>query len=322
MKFDRYNTNFIIPDGAEINNVMMGYCSSEDKNSPKYIGTFGLGPCTAIAASVIDEDGNVYRFCSHMDMGNIVGISITDHLMRFATFLSKIPNIKSIDCKLVSGMSFLDNCPRTNNEEVVLKGLDKIKEKYKFDVKVIHSTVVQINPKGRIIFPGEYEIEKQKSYKMKEVALANGFFIDYSTKSECIAHEKLGCYLYDVSAIVEEQMKDKTPEEKNEMAMQAMRSGEFGNVIMENNGEIVVGPSPLDPDKQAYFLVNFREIAPKNYGFVPYATTVEVKGLRGPAYAMVMPDFYNTPTLDVSVSGAALLKKTKELSKRKKGPKR
>ena len=60
MKIDMIRANYILPKEAEIKSISMGRFGSEGKYSKSYIGTFGLGPCTAIAASIIDENNNVY----------------------------------------------------------------------------------------------------------------------------------------------------------------------------------------------------------------------------------------------------------------------
>ena len=131
---DRVRANYILPKEAEIKSISMGSFGSEGKDSKLYIGTFGLGPCTAIAASIIDEKNNVYRFCSHIDMGEIAGLSIGGHLKSFSKFLSTIPKIKEINLTLVSSESFLEYRDRTDKELILLEGLKKLQEIYGFKI--------------------------------------------------------------------------------------------------------------------------------------------------------------------------------------------
>ena len=271
MKFDKYKSCFIVPDESDVIIVMMGSNGQTEANSNEYIGTFGLGPCTAIAASVVDEKGNIYRFCSHIDMGNLVGKKISQHLMDFSSFLHGIPNIKSIDCKLVSSQSFIYD--RTPNEEILLTGLKSLQDMYHFDVTMDRSTVVQISPQGKIEGLSETIVNMNRYRQMKRVASANGYKFDYSTKTPCIIDDEDRCYLMDVPFDLEELIKGLRPEDAERII--AGREKSWADSLIDKGGEIEIGMSPLDPDKHAYYLKNYRVVAKNNYDTIPYATRIE-----------------------------------------------
>ena len=276
MKMDRVRANYILPKEAEIKSISMGSFGSEGKGSKLYIGTFGLGPCTAIAASITDENNNVYRFCSHIDMGEIVGGSIDHHLNRFRNFLSSIPKIKEINLTLVSSESFLEYRDRTDEEHKLLEGLKNLQKIYGFKIQISHSTVVQISPDGKISTPSKYEIDQNKFKIIRETAIENGYKIDRTTKTPCITDENLGCYLFDITETdLVEELKGKTQEERNQIIKNRILTKSFWSSMIEKGGNVVVGISPLNPDNFAYYLTNYKEVAEKNYGFILYATRAE-----------------------------------------------
>ena len=290
MEIDRIRGNYILPEKASVVSVMMGYARSEGKESNWHIGTYGLGPCTAIASSVVDKDNNVYRFCSHIDMGEMLGYSISEHIKKFGEFLNSIPNIKEINCKLVSSQSFLPYRDRTDKELKLLEGLQKLQEKYNFKIHRAESTVVQISPDGKISMPTKEEI-KQNGYRiMKKLAIENGYKIDYSTKTPCIVDEELGCFLFEVEPYLDSLLKDESQEERNEIIRRHISSEDkeyLWSSMIKKGGNITVGVSPLDPYRFAYYLENYQEIAEKNYGHILMATKVDEptdmsKGIRTP----------------------------------------
>ena len=273
MQIDMVRANYILPKGAEIKSISMGVCGSETKGSQRYIGTFGLGPCTAIAASIIDENNNVYRFCSHIDMGNVLGLSIDEHLESFSRFLSAIPKIKESNLTLVSSESFLEGRTRTDNELKLLDGLKQLQQKYDFKIKVKHSTVVEISPDGKISTPSKYEIDENKFKIIRETAIGNGYEIDRTTKTPCIVDKKIGCYLFDITEEdLVKKLKDKSQEEMNEIIKNHISTKSFWSSMVKIGGIIVVGVSPLNPNNLAYYLTNYQEVAEKNYGYIMCAT--------------------------------------------------
>ena len=270
MIYNKFSSMYIVPIGAEVTSVMMGFNASTSANSKEYIGTFGLGPCVAIAASVVDKDGNIYRFCSHIDMGNIVGKKISEHVVDFSSFLQRIPNIESIECKLVSSQSFIYD--RTQNEEILLSGLKRLQDTYHFEISMDRSPVVQISPQGKIECLPEAIVKMNQYRQLKNVASANGYKFDYSTKTPCIIDDQDRCYLMDVPFDVEKLIKGLRPEDAERIAVP---KESWTESLVEKGGEIEIGMSPLDPDKHAYYLKNYRVVAKNNYDAIPYATRIE-----------------------------------------------
>ena len=273
MNFDNIKTNYIIPAEAEIDSVRMGLYS-QSKNPDKHIGTFGLGPCTAIAASVITDSGDVYAFCSHIDMGEIWGYSIPEHVKLFDKFLSQVNDFKSIEVKLVSSQSFLNVDYLGEKETKLLSMLQESSKKYGFEITHSKSSVVQIDPDGRIKTPSKKEIDENKMRQAREVARANGYSFDYSTKTPCIVDKNLGCFLFNCDPVLQLKLKNSNPDDYSRLLQEKLQD-RFWKSLVEAGGVVLIGDSPLNPGEKAYFLNNFKEVAEGNYGYIMNAMQID-----------------------------------------------
>ena len=201
-------------------------------------------------------------------MGEICGFSIDEHIDRFKSFLSQsTEDFQSIDVKLVSSQSFLDPGFLNDKETKLLSRLESFQQEYGFDINHQCSTVVQINPDGTIVTPSENEIKYSKMKQKKEVAKANGYGFDYSTKTPCIVDKNLGCYLMNCGTDLQLKLRNSSPEMQRQILEESL-GGSFWESLMEIGGVVSIGESPLNPGQMAYFLENFKEVAEINYGYI------------------------------------------------------
>ncbi|MCL2586769.1 MAG: hypothetical protein FWE31_00840 [Firmicutes bacterium] len=183
MKQDDFKIQYLsIPDEAKLISVEIGKSASvSDKKT--YVGTFGLGPCTAVAVSIEDAQKKIHKFVAHIDIGETLG-TIEDLILGdLRQFAGGIKNIKNAKTTLVSSESFRDKNNLTGQETKLLNAvkiaLAPVKQQIPdFTIGFDSSSVVQIQPNGQILIPDEKILDKEQERKIHAAAASMGVIID------------------------------------------------------------------------------------------------------------------------------------------------
>ena len=269
MKMDWNKTNLISEIGQDVLAVSMG--SSEitsDKNT--VIGTFGLGPCVGVAISVKDSDEKIHRFVAHIDMGQIIGMRIDEHLSKMKNFIANIIGAHDINVGLASTQSFIN--PNNLNENE-LRILGAIKELNPTNYSITNASVIEVKPDGDIICPRKEQIEQQKYKMLIDVAKANGCKIDYSLRVPYVVDEQKGCFIQSLISLDEFTKMTEEDRDKYIEGRLLYYQEEFKNY----KAKFVMGTSAIDSDSLGIYMENYKEVAEKNYGYVPFGMKVGEK---------------------------------------------
>lgn len=222
--------------------------------------TYGLGPCVAVAVVLKKSDGKIIRLLSHIDMGQIFGISIENFGVVLRRLNKYIVDSKcDIKISITSTESY--NCLKYIQENEA-KLLAQIIKSFEFigitikDIEFNNSSQVQISPKGDITAYTESQLEEHRTNMLEHDINAFGGF---TYKRLNIYITKYGAYMGNCS------LKNDCSEEEKKKYLASKCWQEY----ISSGYKLVIGQSFNNPDCMAIYLENWNDLSLRKYGTVP-----------------------------------------------------
>lgn len=265
-----YNTRMAInvPENESVRMVNMGSCVIINNNEKIHLLTHGLGPCVGVSVVIKSKDGMISRLLAHIDMGQIIGVSIKDLSNYFRNMKNSISSeVESIEISLSSTQSFCDVSSLNDNETKLLAVILREFQKYGISVENInidYSSQVQISPEGVISNYSEYELEQHRQYMMESALKEYGGYVHSDLD---IYITKFGAYMGNSSLGLDCSDAEKQKElEKS-----------YWQKYINKGYNLVVAPSFNNPQCQAIYVSNWQEMIDPEWKIVIGCTRANCK---------------------------------------------
>lgn len=238
-----------IPNNEWVDFVNMGSCNILSSNSKQHLLTYGLWPCTGVAIVIKSNSWELIRLLAHIDMWQLLGISIESFARYLKTMKNKIADwIKSVEIFITSTESF-KNLENLKEDELKLVNLisSEFKENWitPKDIKYNYSTQVQISPQWKISTYSESELKLHEQNMLAEDINRFGGYIEpnlniYITKYWAWMS---GCWLKN----------NATEEEKKNFLISYYEDD------IKNGYKLKIAPSFIDSNSTAVYLKNWKD---------------------------------------------------------------
>ena len=256
-----------VSKNEKVKTIMMGDYMILDDLSKEHLVTWGISSCVGVAIVVKTTNGKIIRLLAHIDMGEIIGISIDS----FKYVLKRIKpinlnEVENIEISLTSMLTYSNMQKLKEKEEKLLAII--LKEFKEFGIKLENIKInkgmqVQISPSGVISTYSEKEVEKQNQNILEQSISSFGGYIDYDLN---IYITQYGGYMGDyISLGINCSEEEKTNALKSEYWQQYINSGY----------KLKIAPSFNNPNCMAVYVENWKDKKIHKYGTIKGCVRVE-----------------------------------------------